>query len=452
MSSKMEFVEKASKPGARMAPLCREYGISRETGYKWLKRYQREGPEGLEEHSRRPSSSPLARAEDLVQAVLQNRLSHPRWGSKKLQVLLRRRFGRDTPSRSTITRILRRFGQIRERRARPIKSVIEKAPTIRAASPNEVWTVDFKGWWKALDGERCEPLTIRDGFSRFLLAIRVMETAELAKVREEFEAVFKKYGLPTAIQCDNGPPFIHVRSRGGLTRLSAWWVSLGIKVIRSRPGCPQDNGGHERMHRDMSADLQAFPARSAKTQQLAIDRWRQEFNHVRPHEALGGKVPADLYKPSANRRLTPSPFAYPTGWILRVPSVGGVVSIDDEKYNISRALAGQLVGFEPLGGLRHRIWFRDLDLGELELSVPHEIVDEVAQAFLEKPFSRNGRRIRTRNDSLTPPGPQLSPSAVPSQATSLPPGPPSPPPLTCAQQTLGSSAVSSAATLNLQPT
>lgn len=446
MSLKMEFVEKASRPGARIAELCREYGISRECGYKWLGRFKREGYEGLEEKSRAPQSSPLARVEEVVHGILQAREAHPRYGPKKLRELLRRRWGEETPSVSTIARVLRRFGQVRERRRRRPLSVIERAPSVEVKAPNDVWTVDFKGWWRAGDGGRCEPLTVRDAFSRFILAVKVLPGTAGGAVRDEFEDLFRKYGLPSAIQCDNGSPFIGVQGRGGLTVLSAWWISLGIKVIRSRPGCPQDNGGHERMHRDMRADLQAFPEASREEQQRACSKWKQEFNHVRPHEALKGKVPAEVYKPSERRGLTPPAFSYPKSWLTRrVCGKAGIIFVDGQSYHVGRALSGHTIALEPLDGLHHRVWFRDLDLGELELAPPRRLIDNVVEGLLGRPFRKNSRRIRPRSDSPAEGGPPVSPCADSSQDPSLPPAPPSTPPSTCAQQTLGSSAVSSAA-------
>jgi transposase-like protein len=184
MSLKMEFVEKASRPGARVSELCREYGVSRETGYKWLNRFKREGYHGLEERSRAPHSSPLMKAEELVAAVLSAREAHPRWGPKKLHVVVKRRFGEETPSQSTIARILRRFGQVKAKRARRPLSAVERAPQVVAEAPNDVWTVDFKGWWRSLDGNRCEPLTIRDAFSRCLLVVELLDSTAEAGVRE----------------------------------------------------------------------------------------------------------------------------------------------------------------------------------------------------------------------------------------------------------------------------
>ena len=395
MSQKLEFVERAVKPRARISALCREYGVSRETGYKWLKRFKRDGAEGLEEKSRRPHASPLATAEDVVAAILELREKYPRRGPKKLVVLLRNKLGAATPSVATIARVLKRLGMVRRRsRFGRAVSIVEKRPEMRAVAPNELWTVDFKGWWRSKDGERCEPLTVRDAFSRFVLAIKVLATTSMPGVRSAFEVLFKKYGVPQAIQVDNGVPFINVQARGGLTRLSAWWVSLGIHVVRSRPGCPQDNGGHERMHRDMSADLQAFPTGSRFAEQRACDRWRVEFNRVRPHEALGGKTPSELYKPS-ERRLVTTKFIYPPEWIVRIVTDGGVVNVGGAPIQAGLALVRQRVALQPLGGTSHRLWFRDLDLGTVELPPSNAVIDAIARAHVEKPL-RTMKSVRTK--------------------------------------------------------
>lgn len=392
MSQKMDFVERAVKPGARISALCREYGVSRETGYKWLNRFKREGPEGLEERSRRPQTAPLATAEELVAAVLKLRESYPRRGPKKLFALLEKKFGAATPSVATIARVLKRFGMVRRRsRFGRAVSIVEKRPDMRAAAANEIWTVDFKGWWRTQDGEHCEPLTVRDAFSRFVLAIKVLSSTAMPDVRRVFEALFQKYGVPQAIQCDNGSPFICVLARGGLTRLSAWWISLGIRVVRSRPGCPQDNGAHERMHRDMRADLQAFPASSIVAEQRACDRWRLEFNQVRPHEALGGKTPSEFYKRS-ERRPQKTNFMYPPEWIVRTVTDHGVVNFAGAQIQAGRALIRERVALEPLGGATHRLWFRELDLGKVDLPLPNIVIDAVMLAHLDRASKDKDRR------------------------------------------------------------
>jgi putative transposase len=394
MSQKIEFVERAMKPGARMSALCREYGVSRETGYKWLNRFKREGAEGLDEKSRRPHTAPLATAEDLVAAILKVRESYPRRGPKKLFVLLERKFGVATPSVATIARVLKRFGMVRRRsRFGRAVSIVEKRPDMRAVASNEVWTVDFKGWWRTQDGQRCEPLTVRDAFSRFVLAVKVLSSTAMPNVRRVFEALFKKYGVPQAIQCDNGVPFICVQARGGLTRLSAWWISLGIRVVRSRPGCPQDNGGHERMHRDMRADLQAFPSSSPMAEQRACDRWRLEFNQVRPHEALDGKTPSELYKRS-ERRPQRTRFMYPPEWVVRTVTDGGVLHYAGTQIQAGRAVIRERVALEPLGGSSHRLWFRELDLGKVDLPLPNMVIDAVMLAHLDRASKDKNRRVK----------------------------------------------------------
>jgi putative transposase len=377
MSKKLEFAERAVAPGAKLAPLCREYGITPPTGRKWRKRYQELGPAGLEERSRRPASSPLSFAEDLVAAVLEARDAHPTWGPKKLHVLLRRRFGDKAPSRSTVARMLRRFGRIQKRRARPLVNVVERAPNVTAANPNDVWTVDFKGWWKSHDGSRCEPLTVRDACSRFVLSVTLTRTT-VEEVTAIFEALFRKYGLPAAIQCDNGCPFVHVRARAGLSRLSAWWVSVGIRLVRSRPGCPQDNGAHERMHRDIAVEVERVSAQSPAAQQRLLDKWRQEFNHVRPHEALDGKTPGHVYRPSERRHLATIVAVYPPHFVIKNVYRNGTIRFHRESYHISASLAGHTIGLEPLDELRWKVWFHHLDCGELEV-LPEDLDDFVPQ-------------------------------------------------------------------------
>ena len=377
MSSKIKFIQEATKPHANIAELCREQGISRQTAYKWLKRYRDRGYDGLEERSRRPKSTPLMTGEEVVAALLAARAAHPRWGPRKLVRVLRRSLGEATPSERTVARILDRFGEVRHRRKRRGLSVVERAPSVIAKAPNDVWTIDFKGWWRAKDGSRCDPLTVRDAFSRFVLALALLPGSTGDEVRRVMTRLFRRYGVPKAIQCDNGTPFICMRSPAGLTKLSAWWVSLGIRIVRTRPGCPQDNGGHERMHVDVAGDLQSLPESTVALQQRACDRWRQEFNHVRPHDALRGKTPAEVYKPSPSRPSMRPPI-YPPGWRVRRVSATGVFGSNHTGQFISTALAGYFVGLEPIGGLRHRAWFYDVNLGELELAPTLSVLSRLA--------------------------------------------------------------------------
>lgn len=385
MSLKIDFVERAEK-GEKIAALCREFGISRTSGHKWLKRFRELGHRGLDEQSKRPRSAPLATAEDIVMAILEARDAHPRWGPRKLEVLLKRRFGATTPSERTIARVLRRANKVRKRRKRGVVDVVDHAPRVVAAACNDVWTVDFKGYWRAQDGSRCDPLTVRDACSRFVLAIELCRGTTEA-VREIFARLFTKYGVPSAIQSDNGVPFVSVKARGGISRLSAWWMALGIRIVRSRPGCPQDNGGHERMHADVAADVEDSPELTAKAQQRALARWRQEFNHVRPHDALGGKTPAGVYAVKERRKPCVVPFPYPRRFAVRRVATTGMLKLAGESHFISEALAGHYVGIETVDTRRARAWFRDLDLGFIELfSV--KVIDDVAGSMDRRRLAR----------------------------------------------------------------
>ncbi|OLD47066.1 MAG: hypothetical protein AUI48_05380 [Chloroflexi bacterium 13_1_40CM_2_68_14] len=326
MSLKLKFVEQACAPGANIAALCREYAISRQTGHKWLRRYHEEGPLGLVEQSRRPRSSPLTKAEDIVAAIVELRNRRPSWGPDKIARVIAARFGSEAPSRSTVARVLRRLGKVKRRRPVARFWAVNGREHVDVRAPNELWTIDFKGWWKAGNGQRCEPLTVRDAYSRYVLAATLVGSTRGTVVKHVLQRLFREHGVPGAIQCDNGCPWVSTQSRGGLTRLSAWLMSLGIRLVRSRPGCPQDNGGHERMHRDLG-ELQLRPARSRAAQQLEVDRWLVDFNHVRPHAALGGKTPAEVYRPVERRSIALVVPTYPPDWRTRRVGSSGFISL-----------------------------------------------------------------------------------------------------------------------------
>lgn len=372
MQSREEFVLRAEEPGANFSALCEEYGVARKTGYKWMKRYKAEGLAGLEDDSRRPHASPLSVSGDIVADVVEFRLAHGQWGPNKLADLVRARRGPGSVSARTVARILERVGMARRTVRRRREGSKVSAPKPLCERPNQLWTVDFKGWWLSKNRERCEPLTVRDAYSRYVLAIVVLPSTEQGPVIEAFKKLFVKYGMPDAILVDNGTPWIQPGSRLGLTRLSAWWLALGIEVFRTRPATPSDNGGHERMHRDMANELEAFRALNRKAQQEACDRWRHDFNHIRPHEALGMKKPAQVYQRS---RVTyedkPIVLAYPERYIpRRVSSCGQVRSLRTYAF-VSQALAGYDVGFEPLGGNRFAVWFGHRRLGTVDFDEPH---------------------------------------------------------------------------------
>jgi len=244
-------------------------------------------------------------------------------------------------------------------------------PVVAVDRPNDLWTVDLKGWWFSGDRSRCEPLTVRDQLSRFVLCVQLLIGARCDAVRQIFEKLFEVFGLPRFILTDNGPPFVAPTSKVGLTVLSAWWLSLGIEHIRTRPGKPSDNGAHERMHADIAADVQAYAAFDRYSQQQACDRWRLEFNNERPHEALGMRVPAEVYTPSSTKwHGKPAAIEYPPNMHVRRVSNLGEIKYRDQRIRISKALRGNDVGLEAQPEGPHAVWFCHRRLGWLDLEHP----------------------------------------------------------------------------------
>jgi transposase InsO family protein len=360
MEQRMEFGLKALQTDNFRA-LCQEYGISTKTGYKWRERLLRYGLAGMAEQSRRPRSH----ADELTEGVVCERVrlkqAHRYWGPRKIRELYLRKHG-TAASESSFKRVLERAG-LTEPRRRCVRAA--QAGRLwsgqRAQAPNEVWTVDFKGWWYDVEGHRCEPLTVRDEHSRYVLELRRMADARTASVRACFERLFERHGLPGAIRSDNGSPFAHVRGLLGLSRLSAWWVALGIDLERGRPGHPQDNGGHERLHRDIQTELEPGQA-----QQEALDLWRQEFNYERPHEALGMKCPGEVYQKSQRRyEGSPEDLEYPGLHVRRVGPQGRIMWAGIPLF-ITTSLAGWSVGLKPMANGRLEAWFGRLLLGWID--------------------------------------------------------------------------------------
>lgn len=368
MDQKTEFALRAVRDVERFQQLCEEYGISRKTGYKWKKRFLQQGLEGLQDLSRKPKSSPTGLAEDVVCRIVALKQAHPSWGARKLrEVLWRASGGREVPSESSFKRVLEKAGLVQKRRRRCQSETGRLQLRVKAERPNQVWTIDFKGWWRTRDRGRFEPLTIRDDFSRFILCARSLESAATAAVREHMEQLFGEYGLPEIIRSDNGAPFAARHSPFGLTRLSAWWLALGIDLDRIRPGHPQENGAHERMHRDLG-EVERSAAATGVEQQAVLDVWRKTFNEERPHEALGMRVPVEVYQRSA-RHYDPTAVAlsYPTGYLQRRVGRSGQLTLDNTQISVSMALAGYDVGLESLDDARYAVWFGRLCLGNIDL-------------------------------------------------------------------------------------
>lgn len=367
MSERLKFIATYLEYEVSFTDLCHDFGISRKTGYKWVRRYEAEGASALSERSRAPHDHPNAVAEDLVHAIVALRRKHPRWGPRKLRVVLGRKRPRTAlPAASTIGDILKRNGLVRSRRR--IRRSSPFADQLRQYSgPNAVWCADFKGCFP-VSGRRCHPLTISDGFSRYLLGCRALRRPLHRYTKDVFEAVFREYGLPQAIRTDNGPPFSTL-ALAGLSRLAVWWIRLGIRPERIMPGRPDQNGRHERMHSTLKAETAKPPRSSFSAQQRAFDRFRLEYNQERPHEALDQQVPASLYRPSLRSYPSYLPVPeYPSGYETRLVYPNGVFSFFSmTQWYTSGCLAGERVGLEPCDDGRWRVHYGFVPIGVLDL-------------------------------------------------------------------------------------
>ena len=363
MEQRIEFALKALRT-LNFRQLCREYGISTKTGYKWRDRLLAHGWAGLNELSRRPHAHPQELGEAVVCDIVRLKQAHPHWGPRKIQALYARQHDGEVPSESSFKRVLARAGLTVPRRVRRVSESGRLSSGVKAQQPNDVWTVDFKGWWKDREGLRVEPLTVRDEHSRMLLELRALENSRTESVRACFERLFERHGLPGAIRSDNGSPFASSQGLLGLSRLSVWWLALGIDLERSRPGCPQDNGAHERMHRDVRRELEA--GRIGRDQ-AAFDLWRDQYNTQRPHEALGMRVPAELYRRSARRYTgTPEDLDYGGMQTRKVNRTTGRIWYHHEEIPLSVAVGGWSVGLSPRADGLIEVWFSKLLLGHLE--------------------------------------------------------------------------------------
>lgn len=365
---RMEFVLIAREPEVSMSEVCRRFKVSRKTGYKWLERYKSEGLAGLSDRSRRPGLSPLQVNGDVVVRLVRLRKDHEYWGPKKLRVLLLKegRSSTEVPSVATIGRILLRSGLSEKKgRGRPPRS-LPTGPLNAASGPNDVWTVDLKGWWRTQDGKRCEPLGIRDLYSRYILCLRPVERHRTEDMRSIFEEIFEHYGLPDVIRSDNGSPFASLLGPYGLTRLSAWWRTLGIKLDRIEPGHPEQNGSHERMHQDLAKEVEGQPAATLAEEAKRLEHWRVEYNMCRPHEALEMKMPGEVYHCSARKLKDVVPYAYPPEFARRRVRSDGCILVDGRYVYVSESLGKIDVGMERLDGTGWRVWFCELAVREID--------------------------------------------------------------------------------------
>jgi len=367
MEQRIQFVMKVKEGSLPFATVCNLYGISRKTGYKWWKRYLEEGLPGLGGRSSRPWTSPNQTSRLWRKRVIDLKLKHPFRGPKKLHVMLKKQFADspDCPAVSTVGIILAREGLTKPKRRRKRSGKMTRKPLTMATHPNEVWGADFKGWFRTGDGDRCDPLTISDLATRYLLCCKVCSDQKEKTAKAVFEEVFKQYGLPQIIRVDNGSPF-GSRGSGGLSALSVWWIRLGIDVEFIEPGNPQQNGCHERMHKTLKAETTKPPSKSLKAQQKRFHKWRQDFNWHRPHEALGQIPPASRYKQS-RRAYSPviDDLQYEPTWEIRRVRSTGEIKWKHRLRFVGRAFRGQMVGLVKIKQGIHQVYFADRLLGEL---------------------------------------------------------------------------------------
>ena len=353
-----------------MTQLCEQFAISRKTGYKWLGRYDGGGRPALADQSRRPHGHPAATSDRVVQRLLETRARFPRWSMGKVVTWLTRRYPRTAwPCRTTAYDLMQRVGVARAPKRPGPTGGRPSAPGYALTEPtaaNAVWTTDFKGKFLLGNGSYCHPFTLRDGFSRFVLRCDGVPAESYPCTRPLFERAFAAFGLPECIRSDNGTPFAST-GLAGLSRLSVWWMQLGIRVERIDPGCPEQNGSHEQFHRVLKRDTTRPPASTAASQQRRFDAFRDEYNKERPHDALAGASPASLYRRSPRRLPSRLPaMEYPRYWEVRGADSSGVISFHGRPLNLTRALANQDVGLEEIEDAVWRVWFLTTVLGHFD--------------------------------------------------------------------------------------
>lgn len=348
--------------GERLTDLCREYGVSRKTGDKFKRRFKRMGEAGLLDQSRAPKVIPHRTSPELVEIIVAERKLHPTWGPKKLKDVLERRLERQLPAASTIGDILVRSGAVVPKKRRAPRKAHPTALRV-ANAPNDIWCIDYKGQFRLGDKSLCYPLTITDQFSRFILGCEGRGAIADEAAREICEDVFRSNGLPQYIRSDNGPPFAS-SGLAGLTRLAVYWMRLGIGCERIRPGHPEENGRHERMHRTLKLETARPPRTNLLQQQERFDDFVHEFNHDRPHEALGMKRPGEVYQPSERRYpiSLPEPTYPEHDDVVRVYR-GGHLVLNRKRIFLTQPLSGELVGIREERDGRWLVTFAHLDLG-----------------------------------------------------------------------------------------
>lgn len=366
MEEIIRFVMLAQSGRFTVTDLCEQFGISRKTGYKHLERYAASGLKGLQPRSHRPHQFPQRTDEALEALIVKERRRHHTWGPKKLRTILETKHGiENPPACSTLAEILRRHGLSVRRRRRPGAFKALNHGLTEPTQPNQVWTVDFKGWFNLKNGERCDPLTVCDRYSHYVLGCKARANQQFKGTLRAFRGLMRYHGLPEIIRVDHGTPFAS-SGLGRLSSLSIWWIEQGIEVEFTRPASPQDNGSHERMHRDLKAEATQPASVNLAAQQRRFERWQHEYNYERPHESLAMQLPADFHQRSA-RRLNENdkPMVYPSNHEVKIVSEAGQLAHEGRTYHVGEAFAGKSVGLCKNEEGQTALHFANLCLGHL---------------------------------------------------------------------------------------
>jgi len=366
MEERLRFVARLLD-GEGMSEVCRDFGISRKTGYKIFNRYKDQGLDALADRSRRPVRYANQLPDQVERLIVDLKRDKPHWGARKIRELLLRKLAGDVrlPAKSTVHAVLDRHGLVQRARAR--KNRATGTPLSAGALPNALWCADFKGEFKLGNGRYCYPLTVSDHASRYLLLCEAFESTREAPVIEAFQQLFRDRGLPGAIRSDNGPPFASPNGLYNLSRLSVWWLRLGIAIERIKPGHPQQNGRHERMHLTLKKEATRPPGLNSLQQQARFDAFVREFNVERPHEALAMRCPAEFYTASPRPYDGLPDLEYP--WHDRdiLVTACGRICLHRKKINISIVLAGQKLGIKEVDDGIWLVSFMHYDLGYIDL-------------------------------------------------------------------------------------
>lgn len=368
MNQKVMFIADYLQQRCQFAQLCRLYKISRKTGYKWINRYNLQGVDGLWDQSRKPNSHPSIIPHAIRHAIIEiRRTSKITLGAAKIQARLKDQFPDIAPPAiSTINKILATEGLTKKRQAAR-RVPRDNSPLDEATQPNQLWTTDFKGQFKLANGQWCYPLTLMDQCSRYLLGCESQKNIKTTSTLKSFQSLFREYGLPERIRSDNGNPFAS-KATAGLSKLSIWWIKLGIIPERIQPGRPQQNGKHERMHRTLKQDATQPPASSFATQQKRFDDFKRLYNEERPHESLNMKTPAEVYQPSARKYSdTLRKVEYPSYFDVRKVRGAGVVYWNGGQLYISHLLSGESIGMNEIEDGIFDVYFSFYRLGQFDI-------------------------------------------------------------------------------------